>query len=439
MVVLSRRRSVVGLFGAVAVTVAGVVPGAAVAVAPVATGAGVTSRISVADGGGQANRGSYDPAISANGRYVAFVSKATNIAPGVTNDGYADIVVRDRLNQSTVLVSVPSSGLSANRRSSMPSISSDGCFVAFVSRASNLVPGDTGHRQAAFVRDLSTGVTERVGADSPYDVSEATISGDGRHVLTNVSRKGLLVHDRAAGTTELVVHAAQSSAISEHGRFVAFTSYLPLAPNDTDHRQQDVYLRDRRDHTTRLASVNHPGKGGTGSGVAISGNGRYLAYEAPFPRNNSQWQIVVRDMWTARTRAASVNSRGVLGDNSSGSPVISHDGHYIVFVSYAQNLVPHTGESGYQLYGRNMRTGVTRLISASRSGGLANNIGWYTDTALSASGRYIAFSSDATNLVHSDTNDAADIFLRDRGSFDGPQGRAGRVRVAAASLPPARG
>ena len=123
------------------------------------------TRVSVDSAGNQANDWSVDPSISADGRFVAFESYSSNLVPGETNN-LADIFVRDLSTNTTTRVSVDSAGNQANGLSSQPSISADGRFVAFYSDASNLVPGDTNNLGDIFVRDLLTNTTTRVSVDS---------------------------------------------------------------------------------------------------------------------------------------------------------------------------------------------------------------------------------------------------------------------------------
>lgn len=123
--------------------------------------AGVTSRVSVGPGGRQANGASSIPSISADGRYVAFMSDASNLVAGDTNHA-ADIFVRDRVAGTTRRVSIGQGGQQANGASSFPALSGDGLHVAFQSAASNLVPGDTNGTFDIFVRDLLAGTTQRV-------------------------------------------------------------------------------------------------------------------------------------------------------------------------------------------------------------------------------------------------------------------------------------
>jgi len=168
---------------------------------------GETTRVSVATGGGQSNGGSWYPAISADGRHVAFLSAATNLVAGDTN-GTHDIFVHDRLLAETTRVSVSSTGTQANGPSGEPistvgwpaTISGDGRFVAFHSAASNLVAGDTNGVYDVFVHDRQTAQTIRVSSTSSgvqglSDHLFPSISGNGRYVTFDSDSTGLVPGD----------------------------------------------------------------------------------------------------------------------------------------------------------------------------------------------------------------------------------------------------
>ena len=173
---------------------------------------GTTRRVSLASDGTQANDFSENPAISADGRYVAFDSVASNLVPGDTNQP-SDVFVRDLRSGTTRLVSLAMNGAQANDSSDYPAISADGRYVAFRSFATNLVPGGTNGSEDVFVRDLRSGTTRRV-----------SVAPGGR---------------QANGESF-------TPAISADGRYVAFDSSASnLVPGDTNHAS-DVFVRDLR-------------------------------------------------------------------------------------------------------------------------------------------------------------------------------------------------
>lgn len=223
----------------------------------------------------EANDDSFEASVSSDGRYVAFSSYATNL---VENDQTttADIVIRDRQENETTIISVSSSGQQANRGSFNPAISSDGRYVVYESRATNLVSGDDNRREDVFLYDRQEATTTRVsvsssGHEGDGDSDEAVISPDGRFVAfeslaTNLvssdsnEAEDVFIHDRVDQSTRRVsVSSAGSEAdadsawpsVSDGGRYVAFTSWALNLTDDPSN--SDVYVRDtRRDDRTHL-------------------------------------------------------------------------------------------------------------------------------------------------------------------------------------------
>ena len=149
---------------------------------------GTTERLSVGSGGAQGDAGSEGGAISPDGRYVVFRSTASNLVSGDTN-GKADVFLRDRQSGTTERLSVASGGTQANDDSSHPALSPDGRFAVFQSKAGNLVAGDSNGRWDVFLRDRLLGTTERVSLDASGSQGDAdsgiqgpSVSADGRCV-----------------------------------------------------------------------------------------------------------------------------------------------------------------------------------------------------------------------------------------------------------------
>lgn len=267
---------------------------------------GMTEIISVNSIGVQANDGSADPVIAEAGRFIAFTSGATNLAPDMDTNGGWDVFLRDRQIGTTEQISVSSGGVIGNRESSGPAISARGRYVAFESEADNLVPGDTNGKSDIFIRDRHTGITERLsvasdGTQGNGHSSTVTISADGRFAVfysdaTNLvpgdtnDTSDVFVRDRKMGTTERVSlnrhgkqvndYWSQKPVISADGRFVAFISgsseFVQGDTNETD----DVFVRDRKKRTTVRASVSSKGKQANGDSyfVSISADGRFVAF-----------------------------------------------------------------------------------------------------------------------------------------------------------------
>ncbi len=200
------------------------------------------------------------PSTSADGRFIAFASEASNLVDNDTN-GVTDVFVRDRVSGITMRVSVDSSGTQVNGTSSYPSISADGRYIAFESDATNLVPGDTNEMTDVFVRDRELGVTTRVSVDS---AGNEAFHGPGLFF-----EKGSI-----------------NPFISRDGRYVAFTSTANnlTSVNNTYH---DTFVHDRETGITTWASTPlTPGDYGSIADrlfkrrppTPISADGRYVAF-----------------------------------------------------------------------------------------------------------------------------------------------------------------
>ena len=355
---------------------------------------GTTERVSVDSAGGQGRGGgSFSPTISSDGRLVAFWSNG-EFVPGVRGP---QIFVHDRQTGVTDLASLSSAEVAANFISFDPALSGDGRFVAFVSSATNLVPGDTNSTKDIFVRDRQLGTTERVSvtsagvqanqADSLGDTFDCAISRDGRFVAFHTTATNLVagdtnasvdvfVRDRQAGTTERVsvsTAGAQGNSgslapgISADGRFVIFSSTSSnLAPGDTN-VEEDVFVHDRQTGQTRRVSLDSAdGQANRRSfNAAISDNGRFVAFASgatnltpgdtggfddTFVRDrDSDGNGVFDEPGQVSTEKVSVNTAGIGGDNNSnpfGRPSIHADGSSIAFSSFARNLV--TGDTNNQ-------------------------------------------------------------------------------------------
>lgn len=412
---------------------------------------GVTARVSVASDGTEASgpAANNPPAISADGRYVAFASFARNLVPSGTDPEYEDVFVHDRATGATEHVSVASDGTPGDDASWWPSISADGRFVAFASAATNLVPDDTNGRWDIFVHDRSTGVTERVsvasdGSQGGHSSYWAAISPDGRSVAfvsaapdlvaddTN-SRQDIFVHDRDSGTTERVSVSSDGAesnghsrgpAISADGASVAFySSGSNLVPDDTNSGDEDVFVHDRATGTTERVSVTSDGRevGGQGNNTwtpAITPDGRFVAFTHSASTltqgdNHLYWDVFVRDREAGTTERVSVASDGRGGDNNANSPSISDDGRFVAFDSFASNLVPDDTNGTGDVFVHDRATGATDRVSLASDGTESDGPSW--PPAISAGGRFVAFNSHGSTLVPGDGNDSRDVFVRDRG------------------------
>lgn len=402
--------------------------------------AATTSRVSVSSSEAQANGGSSSPSTSAGGRYVVFTSDASNLVGGDTN-GDQDVFVRDRTTGRTRRVSVSSAGEQPNGNSFDPFISADGRFVAFSSAASNLVGGDTNGVTDIFVRDRTTGRTRRVSVSSAGEQANGqsgspSISADGRFVAFSSAASNLVggdtngvadifVRNRATGTTGRVSVSsleAQTNGssgdpvISADGRIVAFSSQASNLVGGDTNGATDVFVRIRIAGTTTRVSVSSGADEGNSPSADpdLSAGGRFVVFSSSATNlvgsdGNGDVDVFVHDRRYDRTRRISVNSAGAEGNGSSDLPSISADGHVVAYHSSASNLVGNDTNASQDVFVRDRVAARTRRVSVNAAGVQGND--GSSLPSISANG-YVAFASAATNLVRNDTNAVDDIFIR---------------------------
>lgn len=292
-------------------------------------------------------------------------------------------------------VSISSSGVQSNGPSLLASpgggaMSSDGRFVTFSSTANTLAAGDTNGVADVFVHDRQSGETLRVslgpgGAQTSAASTEPRISADGRYVTFE------------SGANELV------------------------SPNVNT--MTDVYIVDRLAGTVTRASdapggVESSGGAGGSRNPDLNADGRYVAFFSSATNliagdANTSDDVFVYDRTAAQTTRASVATGGVEADDASDTPRISSEGRYVVFTSDATNLVAGDANLLPDLFVHDRLSGETTRVSVATGGGEAIG-GGSSASAISADGRYVAFLSDATNLVAGDTNATQDAFVHDR-------------------------
>jgi Tol biopolymer transport system component len=410
----------------------------------------VTVRVSLESGGAQSDAGADLPTppgevLSADGRYVVFFSSG-ELVPGDTNAAW-DVFVFDRLTHATERVSVDSSGNQGNSTSGLYGIalSADGRFVAFESIASNLVPGDTNGREV-FLRDRLNGTTERIaldplGGQANEQSLRPSLSVDVRFVAFESSASNLVsgdtngvrdvfVRDRLSGTTERVSVAAggweangdsYTARISADGRYVAFESTASnLVTGDTNARE-DVFVHDRQTSATELISCSSGGALGNGHSAwpCISADGRFVGFTSDASNfasgdTNNARDVFVRDRLSGTTTLVSLSLSGVPGNHPSQEIWLTADGGLAAFKSTATDLIPGSPTVyAPRIFVRDLQTGTTELVSRATDGSIPNG-GSCDVPCLTPDGRYVAFRSNATSLVPGDTNDRFDVFVRDR-------------------------
>lgn len=412
------------------------------------SGAAATERASLRSTGAQAVQPSQAPSVSGDGRWVAFQSEDAAMVPGDTN-GVQDVFLRDMVNGTTTRISVATGGGQANGASSGPDVSDDGRWIAFQSEATNLVANDTNGATDVFLHDRVLGTTIRVsltnaGGQTDGDSAGGVVSADGEYVAfrswaTNIPNNpdtngvsDIFRWDRTLGTVRRISVADSGQepnqeclgpAISADGRFVVFYSKADnlLPPLQDSNGAYDVYLRDVFLGTTQLVSRSTAGVLGNldSSECSISGDGRRVAFRSAATNliagdGNGASDIFLRDLQAGTTERISVSSSGVQADAGSVAPAISEDGMVVVYESAASNLVAGDTNGKKDVFVRDLQTGVTSRESVSTAGAQGDRQS--VDPAVSGDGRHVVFESTATNLVAGDTNLAADVFRRDRGS-----------------------
>jgi WD40 repeat protein len=406
-----------------------------------------TERVSVDSSGAQGNghSGLYDPAhnaeigiaISGDASVVAFASEASNLVAGDTN-GKRDVFVHDRGSGSTERVSVDSSGTEGDRNSIFPSSSDDGMWIAFESDADNLVAGDTNGFTDVFLRDRAAGTTERVSVDSSGNQANggsysASLSSDGQVIAFESSATNLVandknnhydifVRDRSTGVTERVsVDSSGGGAngdsydptLSADGRFVVFTSFATnLVANDTN-GASDVFVHDRVTGVTERVSISTSGSEGngrsfSGRGPSISADGSVVTFMSLASNfgggGGSISEVYVHDRSSGVTELVSVIPPDPEFKSDLSWP------NYGTALSADGELVSFWNEANYDVFVRDRSAGVTELMSVDSAGNRRNGI-W---PSISADGQTVAFESIAPDLVPNDTNGFSDVFVHER-------------------------
>jgi len=348
---------------------------------------GLTELVSVDSSGVQGNNNSFEGTISRGGRFVVFESFASNLVAGDTN-GVADVFVRDRKRGTTRRMSETAAGVQANSDCTRPVISADGRFVAFTSKANNLVPNDWNADWDVFVRDAITGTLECASL-APFGGTGNLASG----------------HD--------------APAISGDGRYVAFESNANNLVGGDTNAARDVFVRDLRAGFTQRVSIDSAGVEGDNASYspAISADGRVVAFQS-FATNlvvadtNATDDIFVHDLATGVTERVSVDSAGVEANFYCNAPAISADGQVVAFETSADNLVGGDTNHNLDVFVHDRSTGVTERVSVDPFGRESDSSSF--GASLSGNGRLVTFTSYSDRLVPGDRNGYTDAIVRIR-------------------------
>ena len=472
--------------------------------------AGTNILVTVGMGGALADNNSWEAAMSPDGRFVVFASAADNLVAGDTNT-MPDVFVRDLINQTTTLVSV---GAVATTNSSVvrnvvdtPVMTPDGRYVAFFSNAGGLAAGVSPTTPGEiYLRDLQAGLTTWISSnvvalDGVIGSAPSThprVSDDGRYVIFKVgSTNGgnfsnlLLLNDSTTASNTVItnnvfqswpyaedkygpeitpdgrfiayvaapgtsVNAANSSVhvwdvqnmidtivsvnlldaiptntlsdtpvITPDGRFVAFQSTATNLVTNTVTADVHSYLRDLQGGVTTLLDVDTNGVGSvdnTGNLTSLSADGQFAAFCSPNDSlvafdSNHYFDVFVRDINNAVTELVSVRDTSFISQAGRGLSIVgptslSSNGQWLAFSSQADDLVTNDFNGDQDVFIRDMVNGTNALVSVGMDGNSALG-GYSTGPVISADGRYVVFASAATNIVANDTKNVADIFRRD--------------------------
>lgn len=400
-------------------------------------------RLSAAPDGTQGDAASFAPSLDRDGGRAAFVSRATNLAPD-NRPNAPDVYLKDSRTGEVTLVSAGADGGPANGASYAPALSADGRWVAFVSAADNLLPdGEDGNGVAdIFLADTQTGGLRRVNTTAEGEAARAAasaapaVSADGAFVafqsgaanlgeddagVVDVFRKDTRSGELAlvsTGNDGVGDNHSTAPVLSADGRYVAFRSRAAnLVPGDTN-GVADIFRKDMETGEVVRVSVAESGaEAGDASGQpAISPSGRFVAFLSRAANlvpddTNGVVDVFLRDLKAGTTERVNLAADGGQANGTSlpanadeaarYQPAVAAGGRYVAFVSLADNLVREDGNGLADVFIKDRDTGAIRWVGGSDGGSRA--------PTLSADGRYLGLETTATDLLAPDTNAAADV------------------------------
>ena len=388
--------------------------------------------------------------VSTNGRYVLFESVASDLVSGDTNQ-LGDIFVRDLQTGTTTLASIAADGGAGSSYSESPTMTPDGRYVAFVSYATNLVAGDINKIPDVFVRDLQTQTTTlvSVGAtNTSATIGAPQISADGQWVayfstargmvsgVSNISRGEIYLCNVTTNSTlwpsiqaiDLVRSNMQFNSapvpmhpvLSDDGRYVTFAcgwTNNATPPSGTTYGTVILQFDALTSATTVIATNGCPPDlyNDENYGPEATSDGRFVVYTARVTNNVSAYcTLRCWDRTSGTNIGVSVNLSGdIITNSTSLAPTISEDGRFVTFISDATDLVTNSISNGFHIYRRDLVTSSAELMDVNLSGVGATKVWSELFPSMSADGRFVAFSAPDGNLVAADDNGFDDVFVRD--------------------------
>ncbi|MPR07306.1 PD40 domain-containing protein [Microvirga tunisiensis] len=399
----------------------------------------IQTRISTAADGTEGLGDSNEAQFSPDGRFVVFESDANNLVAGDTNNA-TDVFLKDLSTGAISRLSTTAGGAQANGGNSTAHFSSDGRFVVFTSAATNLVAGDTNNFDDIFLKDLTTGAvtllsTTANGTQTNGNSSNAQLSQDGHlmvfsSVATNLGSSSILfsdifLKDLITGAVTVVTNAAdgtRANGLSSHARFspdghsVVFESSANNLVTGDANNQIDIFLKDLDTGAVTLVTNTADGTQGNGrsSDARFSADGHFVTFTSVATNlvagdTNDASDIFLKDLNTGSVTRLSTAADGTQANGRSYDARFSADGRFVVFTSEASNLVAGDTNGVSDVFLKDLNTGaITRLSTAAN--GAQTDFDSYTPL-FSPDGRSVVFESDATNLVAGDGNNRTDLFL----------------------------
>lgn len=401
---------------------------------------GITTLVSADVSTGKGGNGDSLPlAISTNGQYVLLESSANNLVAGDTN-GATDVFIRDVTAGKTLVVSANTNGLPGNAISRKATMTPDGKFVAFLSSATDLIFGDTNNLPDVFVRDMVSGVTRLASVDTGRSAGPSSeppipellepapeITPDGQSVafqqttrpfLTQIFVRDLLAQTTLTVSTEalaLVPSILGSTnpcrfdyAISDDSKYVVFEA----SPIGSD--AGVVFRYGLANGNTELVYTNAAYLSDDDRSLDLSSNGQIVVFVGNSNGSTGDQLSVLR--WDGQSGAVTLVSSGSNHTATAGTvscnPALTPDGRFVAFVSDAPDLVSNTPSAGFHLYVQDTVAGTMTLVDGTPEGENSGLTGMVV-ASLSADGRIVVFDAGDSNLVPNDNNHSADIFLRD--------------------------
>jgi Tol biopolymer transport system component len=345
---------------------------------------------------------------------------------------------------NTVLLSDDTHNVKGDLGSFQSVLTPNAKWVVFFSEADNLVPGDFNAQRDIFLRSrifAEENLCSVPSGGTPQANDQCvnpSVSANARFVLfesnaTNLDpadstgSSDIYLHDLKTDTTELIsvdssgTHGngtSTNATLSNNGRFIVFQSTSTNLVAGDANGVSDVFLHDRKTGVTRRISVDPDGNEANGASFLprLSASGRFVVFDSNATNlvagdTNGKTDIFVRDLKTGTTSLVSVGIGGAPANGFSDDATISSNGRFVCFTSAATNLDANDADSTNDVFVRDLKLGTTVLVSAGLAGSSTGSPSFHGRIA--QKGRFVAFTSDSATLVASDTNAQGDVFVRD--------------------------